>query len=106
MKSRRIENFHIHTNASDGKIAPEKTIETAKRLRLKYICITDHYPSPPGFSSWGRDYFSPSYVHKLEDILKEHKNDKMETGFGAEFNWVTEHENWFKKNSKKLTLTL
>ena len=35
-------DLHIHTNASDGSLSPEKVVEIAARLRLSAISITDH----------------------------------------------------------------
>lgn len=35
-------NFHIHSSCSDGKLSPQKIIENAMKLDLKYISITDH----------------------------------------------------------------
>lgn len=35
-------DLHIHTNASDGSLSPEKVVEIAVRLGLSAISITDH----------------------------------------------------------------
>ena len=35
-------DLHLHTNASDGVLTPEKVIENALRVGLKAIAITDH----------------------------------------------------------------
>lgn len=35
-------DFHIHTNASDGKYAPEKVVDIAKNNNLDIMAVTDH----------------------------------------------------------------
>ncbi|NYC95119.1 putative metal-dependent phosphoesterase TrpH [Clostridium acetobutylicum] len=35
-------DFHIHTNASDGKYTPEKVLELAKTAGINILAITDH----------------------------------------------------------------
>jgi predicted metal-dependent phosphoesterase TrpH len=36
-------NFHMHTNCSDGKLAPEDLISQAVQIGLKGMAITDHH---------------------------------------------------------------
>lgn len=35
-------DFHLHTNASDGKLSPKELVQLAKEQDLKLIAITDH----------------------------------------------------------------
>lgn len=35
-------DLHVHTNASDGLLAPEKVIHLAKEIGLEAVAITDH----------------------------------------------------------------
>lgn len=35
-------DFHLHTNASDGKLAPKELVALAKKEKLDIIAITDH----------------------------------------------------------------
>lgn len=35
-------DLHLHTTASDGKMTPEKIVETAEKLNLSVIALTDH----------------------------------------------------------------
>jgi len=35
-------DLHLHTNASDGQLAPAELVRTARRARLDLIAITDH----------------------------------------------------------------
>jgi predicted metal-dependent phosphoesterase TrpH len=35
-------DLHIHSTASDGSLSPSEIIQTAKRIGLKAISITDH----------------------------------------------------------------
>jgi hypothetical protein len=37
-----IADLHIHTTASDGRLAPDDIIEHAMQANLRYIAITDH----------------------------------------------------------------
>lgn len=37
-----VADFHIHTNASDGKFSAEEIIEQARKKGLKYFSICDH----------------------------------------------------------------
>lgn len=39
---RKNVDLHIHSNESDGKISPCEILETAKKIGMKYISITDH----------------------------------------------------------------
>ncbi|MDJ0576349.1 MAG: PHP domain-containing protein [Xenococcaceae cyanobacterium MO_234.B1] len=36
-------NFHMHTNASDGKLSPSQLVEQAIEIGLQGIAITDHH---------------------------------------------------------------
>lgn len=36
-------NFHLHTNCSDGKLAPESLVEQALTIGLQGFAITDHH---------------------------------------------------------------
>jgi len=38
----RRHNLHTHTDYSDGKLSPEKLVETAKQTSLKILGINDH----------------------------------------------------------------
>ena len=35
-------DLHTHTNFSDGSLTPEELLDTAKKIGLKYLAITDH----------------------------------------------------------------
>ncbi len=38
----KLIDLHLHTNASDGVLTPERLVEKAKKLGLSSIAITDH----------------------------------------------------------------
>lgn len=38
-----VYNFHLHTNASDGKLSPSQLVEQAINIGLKGLAITDHH---------------------------------------------------------------
>ena len=35
-------DLHIHSDVSDGKMKPDEIYNSAKKLNMKYICISDH----------------------------------------------------------------
>ena len=93
-------NHHVHTTGSDGKLSPEETIKLAIEKKLTFICFTDHYPFPPNFKEWGRDFHSEEYYKEIKKTIEKYK-DKIEISFGAEFNWVPDYVEWTKKEIKK-----
>ena len=39
----KIIDYHVHTTLSDGILTPEDIVETARKLGLEELCITDHF---------------------------------------------------------------
>ncbi|MGI0483042.1 PHP domain-containing protein [Geminocystis sp. CENA526] len=56
-------NFHLHTNCSDGQLAPESLVEQALAIGLRGFAITDHH-SVNGFYR-ARNYLTKQSHHNL-----------------------------------------
>ncbi|MFA5856576.1 MAG: histidinol-phosphatase [Candidatus Pacearchaeota archaeon] len=93
-------NHHLHSTGSDGTLSPEEVIKLAIKKDLSFICFTDHYPFPPGYKEWGRDFQSEEYYNDIIRLIKKYK-DKIEISYGAEFNWVESFVDWTNEEIKK-----
>ena len=96
-------NFHIHSTGSDGKLSPKEIVKKAIKSEIKYLCFTDHYPFPPGFSKKKNSYFPEGYKEEVNRIKEKYKNE-ISISFGAEINYIEGYENWFKKEIKRMNL--
>ncbi|MFX0082257.1 MAG: PHP domain-containing protein [Candidatus Hodarchaeota archaeon] len=76
-------NLHIHSNFSDGKNSIKQIVQSALKMNLDFIAITDHYTD-----SW------KEWVSKLKD---EQKISEYLTE-------ITLYQNYLRNNQKKLTV--
>ncbi len=76
-------NLHIHSTFSDGKDSVRKIVQSALKLNLDYIAITDHFTN-----SW------KDWVSKLKDI------DQISEYLGE----ITECQNYIREYRKNLTV--
>ena len=74
----QIGDFHVHSTGSDGELTPNELVELAIKLKLPYICFTDHYPFPPGFKEDSRwDHFHSEKYFQEAQTAKEKYKDKI-----------------------------
>ena len=67
-------DFHNHTAFSaDSDTKPEKMIEKAIDLGLKYICITDHMDLDFPYPEYDFTFSVPEYFKKLEELRQRHE---------------------------------
>ena len=97
---RPFANFHLHSTGSDGAFSPEHVIKECIKDGLKHICFTDHYPVPPGVREWMKGFHSEEYYLEIQRLIKEYKG-KINISFGAEFDWLEDHESWIKDHISK-----
>ena len=97
MKKDFLINSHVHSTASDGKLAPEGVIKEAVSEGVGYICFCDHYKRPPELRKRkGRPELNFDYEGYVKEIalLAEKYKGEIEVGFGTEMDWFDEFENW------------
>ena len=91
-------DFHLHSTGSDGKFTPRQVIDGAIKKGLKFICFTDHYPTPPDKRDWGQNYNLDSYYGEVHKLKKQYKN--IQIFYGAEFDWFDDSD-YIKEEVKK-----
>jgi len=65
-------DFHIHTDASDGRASIAEMAEATKKLGYRFICITDHSKSSAIANGLSAKELAEQIkqVHKLNDTLR------------------------------------
>ena len=65
-------DFHVHTDASDGRASIAEMAEAAKKLGYKFICVTDHSKSSAIANGLSAKELAEQIkqVHKLNDTLR------------------------------------
>jgi DNA polymerase (family 10) len=65
-------DFHIHTDASDGRASIAEMAETAKKLGYKFICVTDHSKSSAIANGLSAKELAEQIkqIHKLNGTLR------------------------------------
>ncbi|MCF0146359.1 MAG: histidinol-phosphatase HisJ family protein [Eubacterium sp.] len=82
-------DFHIHTGFSDDSTEkPENTIESAVRMGMPAVCITDHLDmnTPDGSFAFDQDVY-----FKELTLLKEKYADRIEVCIGVELGFGLEN---------------
>ena len=106
---RYLFDFHTQTleHGLNKPLLVEETIYAAIDMGLSAICLTDHYPLPPGFTdpteekdcampmSWYADY-----QQEITKAIDKYKG-QIEIYRGAEFDWLPEYEDWIKSQVGK-----
>ena len=74
------QDYHIHSNFSDGYEPPETMIQSAIDKEVDQICITDHYSMfKPALKPGDLDH----YFHTLQE-LKDSYSDQVQVFIGIE----------------------
>jgi DNA polymerase (family 10) len=65
-------DFHVHTDASDGRASIAEMAEAAKKLGYKFICVTDHSKSSAIANGLSAKELAEriKQIHKLNDKLR------------------------------------
>lgn len=99
-----LTNFHMHSIGSDGELTPEEIVKESIKVRIKYLCFTDHFKRPnetTWFGKYGDAHFhNKNYIKDIEK-LKNKYSKKIEIFYGVELDWLEGYENWIKDTIKK-----
>jgi len=95
-----MENYHLHTTISDGKLKPEELIKLAIKKKFDVVGITDHYHFPPDFREEKNKFYSEQDYNELFRLKDKYKQ-KIKILVGVEFDWLSDYEKWFGKETKK-----
>lgn len=109
--SERIRLFDFHTQTLEhGLNKPlrvEETIRAAINKKLSDICLTDHYPLPPGFAdpTKKRDCAMPmsryeEYQRQVGGSIKRYSK-QIQVLRGAEFDWLPDYSSWTEEEIKR-----
>ncbi len=102
-------DYHIHTlpHGLNQRPKMEEIIQASVEKGLKAICLTDHFPLPPGYKdpTAEEDCAMPLadyevYQVKVGQLINEY-HGLIEVRRGAEFDWLPEYRSWTKVQTKK-----
>lgn len=104
-------DFHLHTNASDGKCTPEGLVKLAKNENIDIIAITDHDTTEAleraietglqtGIKVIGGIELSTLYNKESVHVLGYFKGDNYKDSFLLEY--LRDMQNYRKERAKKI----
>lgn len=105
----RLFDFHTQTleHGLDKSLRAGETVQAAIDKKLSAICLTDHYPLPPGFAdpTKEKDCAMPmsryeEYQRQVGGFIKRYSK-QIQVLRGAEFDWLPEYRDWTEKEIKR-----
>ena len=79
-------DYHIHTNYSDGRSAPEDYIATAIAAGLSELGFSEHLTLFKELEDWNMNPDKlDTYINHIEKLRKDTKNIKIKTGLEVDF---------------------
>lgn len=88
-----LKDLHVHSTYSDGKNTPREIIETAIKLGMETIGISDHSPLEFDSSYCLNNKKINEYVEEIQILKKEYKN-KIEVLCGMEVDYFSSIGNY------------
>lgn len=106
----RLQLVDYHTQTIEHGLAKPRrvreTLEAAIAAGLSTICLTDHYPLPPGYEDPtdekdcampASNY--PAYWQEVNDVIREF-GERINILRGAEMDWLPSYQQWTHEQIK------